>query len=193
MKEYKSTIKSEKRLYKSVRKNFKRWKYCNAGVLFLILIMVGMQLWIFKNSEVAINAIIVGIGINFVPFLILCFLRATAVSGGRDILLNRKNNILTLNTTSLVISYTPSLVESTDFSYVEIEMRYSDINKIECHKELGYVELYGEYVIRRFKSIQGIKPVTEHLSSPPLKLYYSYNNMSEAIEYIGGYSGIHVM
>lgn len=193
MKEYKSTIKSEKQLYKSVRKNFKRWKYCNAGVLFLLLIMIVMQLWIFKNSEVSINALIVGIGMNFVPFLILCFLRATAVSGGREILLNRKDNTLTLKDTSLIVSYTPSLVESTDFSYVEIEMGYSNINKIECHKELGYVELYGGYVIKRFKSIQDIKPVTEHLSNPPLKLYYSYNNLSEAIKCISSYSGIQVM
>lgn len=184
MKEYKSSKSREKKLYKKVRKNYKRWKYGNLGVLIFTIVIIGIFLWIFKNVGVSLNSIIVGIGVNFVPFLITCFMRAVAVSGGREILLNRENNTICLYEDKLVVGYKPGRLDVQDYDYVEVEMLYSDILTLDNKQHLGYFDLSGCYVIKRFKQFQNDNPSIEHRSDPPLRVYCSYTNMQEVISEI---------
>ena len=184
MKEYKSSKSREKKLYKKVRKNYKRCKYGNLGVLIFTTLIICIFIWIFKNVGVSLDSIVVGIGVNFVPFLFACFMRAIAVSGGREILLNRENNTICLYEDRLVVGYKPGRLDVQDYDYVEVEMFYSDILSIDNRQNLGFLDLSGCYVIKRFKHSQSDKNIIEHRSDPPLRIYCSYTNMQEVISEI---------
>ena len=184
MKEYKSSKNSEKKLYKKVRKNYKRWKYGNLGVLVFTTLIICIFIWIFKNVGVSLDSIIVGIGVNFVPFLTTCFMRAIAVSGGREILMNREDNTICLYKDKLVIGYKSGRLDVKDYDYVEVEMFYSDILNLDNRQNLGFFDLSGYYSIKRFKHSKNDKPIIEHRSDPPLRVYCSYTNMQEVISEI---------
>ncbi len=108
--EFKANRKNEKRLYKRIRKKYKRWTYGNMGVLICIAVIAGLFIWVSKNGGVSFDALVVSIGISFVPFLLLCFMRAIAISGGREVLFNRISDQLVLKENDFSMEYIQKMI-----------------------------------------------------------------------------------
>ena len=151
--EFKANRKNEKRLYKRIRKKYKRWTYGNIGVLICIAVIAGLFIWVSKNGGVSFDALVVSIGISFVPFLLLCFMRAIAISGGREVLFNRISDQLVLKENDFSMEYIPQARETAEFGYIIYQMEYRQIKALIDYRELGYVEVYGSIrfadIIRR--------------------------------------------
>lgn len=194
--EFKANRKNEKRLYKRIRKKYKRWTYGNIGVLVCLAVIVGLFIWVGKNGGVSFDALVISIGISFVPFLLLCFMRAIAVSGGREVLFNRISDQLVLKENDFSMEYIPQAREMVAYGYIIYQMEYRQIKALVDYRERGYVEVYGEYQIRRYhQADMGDVPgnvQVEHKYEEPFRLYGHYENFEKCMEEISKRSGVQI-
>lgn len=194
--EFKANRKNEKRLYKRIRKKYKRWTYGNMGVLICIAVIAGLFIWVSKNGGVSFDALVVSMGISFVPFLLLCFMWAIAISGGREVLFNRISDQLVLKENDFSMEYIPQARETAEFGYIIYQMEYRQIKALIDYRELRYVEVYGEYQILRYHQADREEAPgnvqVEHKYEEPFRLYGHYENYEKCMEEISKRSGIQI-
>lgn len=166
------------------------------GVLICIAVIAGLFIWVSKNGGVSFDALVVSIGISFVPFLLLCFMRAIAISGGREVLFNRISDQLVLKENDFSMEYIHQARETAEFGCIIYQMEYRQIKALIDYRELGYVEVYGEYQIRRYhQADRGDAPgnvQVEHKYEEPFRLYGHYENYEKCMEEISKRSGIQI-
>lgn len=106
------------------------------GVLICIAVIAGLFIWVSKNGGVSFDALVVSIGISFVPFLLLCFMRAIAISGGREVLFNRISDQLVLKENDFSMEYIPQARETAEFGHIIYQMEYRQIKALIDYREL---------------------------------------------------------
>ena len=125
---------------------------------------------------------------------VYCFMRAIAISGGREVLFNRISDKLVLKEDDFSMEYIPQPREMVEYGYVVYQMEYRQIKSLVDYRERGYVEVYGEYQIRRYhQADMGDVPENvqvEHKYEEPFRLYGHYENFEECIKEISERSGV---
>ncbi len=195
MQEFTASVKNEKKLYRKVRKKYRRWVVGNIGVMICIGLMVAIFALIINKSgaEFTLDILVVGIGVCFIPLLIALFCRALAVSGGREVLLNRLADKVVLTEKYLFMEYVPHARETVEFDYVRYRMKYEDIEMLEYQEEKGRLKIAGYYQILRYRQIKfGETPdnfVVENVTNRPFYLYAHYDSFDECMKLIQRMSG----
>lgn len=197
MREFISTKRDEKKLWRRVRRKYKRYLYWNVITIICVIIMLLISRWVIVGGEQGINfdVLVLCVGVNFIPFIITCICRAIAISGGSEVLLNRVYNKVVVSDSYFKLEYKPSLkMQEVEGYFVEDIMDFSSINKIENNVDKGYVEIYGFHEIRRSFVSNGTyfsdKSFSKNSSEGSIRLYSSYKNFEDCIRLISLRSGV---
>lgn len=180
MEEFVGTKESAKKLYKKVRKNYRRWLYGNSIMSIFILICFAFFIRIYMEGGLSFDTIILSLGVCFIPIIASCISRAVAVSGGREVLMNRDSDKLVLYDDYFVMEYVPTLTETKDYALIRYVVYYSDIHKLESYHEKGFAKICCDYSIQKYQSENDLKPASiETRIGDAFIVYEYYNNFNK--------------
>lgn len=190
MKEFIAKKNSDKRLYKEIRKNYKRWTYGNIGMLVCIGAMVYLFKWVMEGSGMGVTSevFVVSMSLSFIPLIVGIICRAFAISGGREVLMNRISDKIVLSEDCLYMEYIPCTREIVGFDYIRYCIRYSDIKSLDYQEKKRRIKITGPYQISQYRQInlgdiEGNVEV-EYVDGHPFYIYAHYNSFDECLSQI---------
>lgn len=171
-----------KLLYQSTKRHYKRWMIGNIVCFIFLLCIVGIYQCVVDavGQGFTFEALVVGTGVAIVPFIIALMFHAFAVSGGRETLLNRFDEKVTLTDRYLSMEYVPHIRETFLYIHVKYHINYWQIEKLEYQKKKGRIKITGEYKIKilrrpRFQKDEG-NEVEENISNGTFYIYEQFND-----------------
>lgn len=155
MREFVANKKEEKKLYKKCRKNYKRYKIGSvitclliAAIILFDIIMVSRGESTREMAEIMIVClcfdIFFGIGTAIVW--------EAAISGGREVLMNRLEEKCTFFDDHFEIDYVPNpAIKISEYKHVALRMFYENVTSVDDElKDHGRLALSGKYEILKY-------------------------------------------
>lgn len=154
MTEFIANQKNGKKLYRKVRKNYKRWKYGMLLSACILLYIISRIFWVLQNAEgaPAVETAIISAGVVLVPVIVLLLVYSAAISGGREVLMNRLQDKLILTENLLVMEYVPHSRETTEYDRIQYRMKYVSISEMTYERRHGRLRVSGPYEIRKYRN-----------------------------------------
>lgn len=157
MREFTADRKVGKKLYKRCRKNYKRYRVGSIITLILIAAIVifdAMMVSHGENAREMAEIMIVCLCFDIVFFIVTAIVWAAAVSGGRDVLMNRLSEKCTFYDDRFEIEYVPNpAVETSEFKRIVFKMPYGNVTGVSDEvRERGKLVISGRYEILKYRS-----------------------------------------
>lgn len=192
MKIFKKDNRAEKKLGKTIKYKFKRFKvglvFC---IVFFAIIMAGCLFLINEAGDTlyeedAFMVIVLMFGFNIFPIIGLLVSYWIAISGGRDILLTRRNEQIVFMDEEFKIQYSPIFRKVEDYDYVEKIIPFHKIRSIMYDKKFQRLEITTDYTCKRWYQLSfGDSPgnvTTSDYQSSEIKIYNCFENMQDFME-----------
>lgn len=189
MRIYGKDSKAEKKLGKTIKYKYTRFKICFViGFIFLVFTIRGCMFIINGAGEDLFSegiymAILVMFGYNIFPLIGILIAYLTGISGGRDILLSRRNEQIVLLDKEFKIQYSPIYRKVEDGEYVEKTIPFDRIQSMVYDRKFQRLEITTDYTYKLWRWLKfGEQPsniVLNNYSNAEIKIYNCFENMQD--------------
>lgn len=202
MKEFYKNQKEEKHLARTIKYKYDRFKIgLGVCVVFLFIAALGCR-YIINGAgsnlfeQGVFMALLVMFGFNIIPFIGAMIAYCTAISGGRDILLCRKDEKVIFLDDSMKITYMPAFRKVEDFEYVEKTIPYNKIKSIYYNTKFKRLEIKTDYTYKGWRWVrfgeQSSNIVISNHELADIKIYNCFDNMQELMNSLEKATGIKI-
>lgn len=177
MEEFVADQKLGKKLYRSIHKNFKRWRYGTLLAFVFLLLGIGEAVWVVKKASGAEagGVFIIAVAGLILPVLFACISFAAAASGGREALGNRIGERVILTDGQIILEYVPRARETTEYDCIQYRIGFDRVTELVYQRRLGRLQIIGDYEIRRYRNhIRGDIPANVNRQAVNGKSFYLY-------------------
>lgn len=199
MRIYNKNNKAEKKLGRIIKYKFKRFKICLIFcAIFFVMIIAGC-LFIINGAgdslfeQGVFMALLTMFGFNIFPIIGLLVSYWAGISGGRDILLCRRNEQLVFLDTEFKIQYSPIFRKVEDYDYVEKIIPFHKIQAIMYNRNFQRLEITTDYMCKRWYQLSfGESPnniTTSNYYDSEIKIYNCFENMQDFTERLSAACG----
>lgn len=199
MRIYNKDTKTEKRLGRTIKYKFKRFKICLIFcAVFLVMIIAGC-LYIIDGAGDSLfeqgifMALLLMFGFNILPIIGLLVSYWVGISGGRDILLTRRNEQIVLSGAEFRIQYSPIFRKVEDYDYIEKIIPFDGIQSIVYDRKFQRLEITTDYICKRWYQLSlGDSPgnvTASDYQSSEIKIYNCFENMQDFMERLSAACG----
>lgn len=192
MRIYNKDNKAEKKLGRTIRYKYKRFRvsmiFCAA---FLLMIIAGC-LYIIHEAGDELDglfeqgifmALLLMFGFNILPIIGFLVSYWAGISGGRDILLCRRNEQIILFDREMKIQYSPIYRKVEDGEFVEKTIPYDRIQEMVYDRKFQRLEITTDYTYKLWRSLQlgdqSSNTVSSHYENAEIKIYHCFENMQD--------------
>ena len=202
MKEFYKNQKEEKHLARTIKYKYDRFKVgLVVCAIFLFITALGCR-FIINGAEGALfeQGIYMGIlllfGANIIPLIGAMIAYMAAISGGRDILLCRKDEKIIFLEDAMKITYVPAFRKVEDFEYVEKTIPYNKIKNIHYNPKFKRLEIKTDYTYKGWHWVrfgeQNDNIVISNYELGDIKIYNCFDNMQELMNSLEEVTGIKI-
>lgn len=187
MEQFTADQKLGKKLYRSVRRNFKRWRYGMISSFAFLLLGAGEAVWTIKKASGAGagGIFVIAVAAVFLPALFACFSYAAAISGGREVLGNRIGERIIFADSYLILEYVPHARETTVYDRIQYRVPYDRVTGLVYQRRLGRLQISGDYEVRKYRSYsRGDVPenmARQEVDGTPFYLYAYYEDFDRLL------------
>lgn len=186
IKQYTTDKGKELQLVRQVRTTTRKWKIGNALAIVFALIGIGLAAAVVMSGSVHGAELVASlVAVLLFPLLGALLSSAVARTGGRDILLNRIGESVSMDEIELVESYTPRFRQLDSSALIENHISYSDITEVAHKKRTCQYVIRGKVTTIR-RSMNGS---TETKENGTIVLYDYFADMDTMLAELKKYSG----
>lgn len=192
MRIYGKNYRAEKKLGRCIKYKYKRFKigfiFC---AVFLAVIMTRCLSLISGAGDTLYEedffmVLVLMFGYNIFPIIGLLISYWTAISGGRDILLTRRNEQIVFMDEEFKIQYSPIFRKVEDYDYIEKTIPFHKIQSMVYDKKFQRLEITTDYTCKRWYQLSfGDSPsnvTTSNYQESEIKIYNCFENMQDFME-----------
>lgn len=139
--------KAEKKHAKRIKRRYKRYwiGYLVAGILIVLIGVHSYDVFMeIMPMEEPFSIIMLMFGYNILYLIGVLFAIIVAAGGGRDQLLARLNEQVSIEQDSIRISYKPKMREIEKGDYAEYEIRPEKVRSLEYNERYGCLEILAD-------------------------------------------------
>lgn len=180
MQEFVADKKIGKKLYKQKRKQYARYKTGMTAAALLVIGLIAVNFFILmhaSDSRQVLEGLLIGIGFDVVFFIGICFARALAVSGGREVLMSRMAERCWFTEEAFILEYIPGMHERAGCKKIQYRMEYRDMEKVTDDSVHGRMALFGKYTVLKYQELDENRASDSYeVSDMPVYIYEYYKD-----------------